>query len=113
MPYQEIGQYGGYAYVGRDRTGHWGGAHMLIGIKPLNRIAGDLSTQSPNVATDYELSADAKVFTMARRGVGCSARPRRGRASLWGPWRRSAGRGDRNRPTRVSSKTPTTRAAPR
>ena len=75
VPYQEIGQYGGYAYVGRDRTGHWGGAHLLIGIESLNRIAGDLSTQSPNVATDYELSADAKVFTMARRGAGCSARP--------------------------------------
>ena len=67
VPYQEIGQYGGYAFMGRDGTGHWGDAHLLIGIEQLNRIAGDLSTQSPNVATDYELSADAKVLTVTLR----------------------------------------------
>ena len=67
VPYQEIGQYGGYAFVGRAGIGHWGDAHLLIGIEPLNRIAGDLSTQSPNVATDYELSADAKVLTVTLR----------------------------------------------
>ena len=67
VPYQEIGQYGGYAYVGRAGTGYWGDAHLLIGIEPLNRIAGDLSTQSPNVATDYELSSDAKALTVTLR----------------------------------------------
>ena len=67
VPYQEIGQYGGYAFMGRDGTGHWGEAHLLIGIEQLNRIAGDLSTQSPNVATSYELSSDAKVLTVTLR----------------------------------------------
>ena len=33
VPYQEIGQYGGYAFMGRDGTGHWGDAHLLIGIE--------------------------------------------------------------------------------
>ncbi len=67
VPYQEIGQYGGYAYVGRDGTGHWGDGHLLIGIEQLNRIAGDLSTQSPNVATHHELSDDARVLTVKLR----------------------------------------------
>ena len=67
VPYQEIGQYGGYAYIGRDGTGHWGDGHLLIGIEQLNRIAGDLSTQSPNVATHHELSDDARVLTVKLR----------------------------------------------
>ena len=67
VPYQEIGQYGGYAFMGRDGTGHWGDAHLLIGIEQLNRIAGDLSTQAPNVATGHELSADARVLTVKLR----------------------------------------------
>ena len=70
VPYQEIGQYGGYANVGSDSTGHYADAHMLLGIEQFDRIAGDLSTQSPNIATSWELSADAKTLTVnLRKGM--------------------------------------------
>lgn len=69
-PYHEIGQYGGYATVGRDSTGHFGDGHFLIGIEQFAHIIGDLATQAPNVATGWELSADAKTLTVhLREGI--------------------------------------------
>ena len=68
VPYAEIGQYGGTAYIGRMSRLNWSDAQMIgISYEPVTRLASDWRTIVPNVCKSYEISGDARTVTIHLR----------------------------------------------
>ncbi len=69
-PVEEIGQYGGQVNVFTARTIRTGEGAYLSGNDPLLRIAPDLVSIVPNVASSWEFSQDARTITLTlRKGI--------------------------------------------
>jgi len=69
-PVEEIGQYGGEAYVCRQSRWQWNNAAHLIGYEHLLRIGTDYKTVVPNLAKGWKFSEDKKDITIyLRKGI--------------------------------------------
>ena len=68
VPYHEIGQYGGTAFIGRMSRLNWSDAQMIgISYEPVTRLASDHRTVLCNVCEAWQISADAQTVTIHLR----------------------------------------------
>ena len=68
VPYEEIGQYGGTAFIGRMSRLNWSDAQMIgISYEPITRLASDHRTVVCNVCEEWEMSDDAQTVTIRLR----------------------------------------------
>ena len=68
VPYHEIGQYGGTAFIGRMSRLNWSDAQMIgISYEPVTRLASDHRTVLCNVCESWQMSDDAQTVTIRLR----------------------------------------------
>ena len=68
VPYEEIGQYGGTAFIGRMSRLNWSDAQMIgISYEPITRLASDHRTVLCNVCESWQISDDAQTVTIHLR----------------------------------------------
>ena len=68
VPYHEIGQYGGTAFIGRMSRLNWSDAQMIgISYEPVTRLASDHRTVLCNVCEAWQISDDAQTVTIHLR----------------------------------------------
>lgn len=69
-PVEEIGQYGGQAYVARVEHWWWHNAYYMVGDEGFARFSPDFKTMLPNLAKGWKFSEDKKDLTIyLRKGV--------------------------------------------